>query len=118
MSNSFQEVLADEVREILSRPDDRSDPNYFKAVRHIRNSAGLSLKEARDFVGRIRATQQPSPAPQVAGASEELTDAQVDAAARVIAERMDYPWQHMPEQGRDNMRSIARAVLAINKDQS
>ena len=64
MSNNFQEVLADEVREILAMPDDRSDPNYFKAVRHVRNSAGLSLKEAREFIENIRDTQKaqhPSP---------------------------------------------------------
>jgi len=40
------------------------------------------------------------------------TDAQIDAAAKVLAECMDYPWEHMPKQGRDNMRKNARAVLA------
>jgi hypothetical protein len=41
-----------------------------------------------------------------------MTDAQIDAAAKVLAECMDYPWEHMPKQGRDNMRKHARAVLA------
>jgi hypothetical protein len=40
------------------------------------------------------------------------TDEQIDAAAKVLAECMDYPWEHMPKQGRDNMRKNARAVLA------
>lgn len=35
----------------------------------------------------------------------------IDAAARKIAECMDYPWEHMPEKGRSNMREHAKAVL-------
>lgn len=46
-------------------------------------------------------------------ASEQaLSDAQIDAAAKVMAQCMDYPWDHMPEQGRDKMREHARAVIA------
>ena len=40
-----------------------------------------------------------------------LTFQQADAAAKVLAERMDYPWSHMPQQGRDKMRDIAQAVI-------
>lgn len=36
----------------------------------------------------------------------------IDAAARILAERMDYPWSHMPEKGRESMREIAAAVIA------
>lgn len=38
-------------------------------------------------------------------------DEQIEAAAKVIAERMDSPWEHMYEQGRNNMRNIARAAM-------
>lgn len=44
-------------------------------------------------------------------AGVELTDAAIDRAAQVLAELMDYPWAYMPEQGRNNMRKIAAAVI-------
>jgi hypothetical protein len=40
-----------------------------------------------------------------------LTFPQIDAAAKVLADRMDYPWSPMPQQGRDKMREIAQAVI-------
>lgn len=35
----------------------------------------------------------------------------IEAAAKVIAERMGYPWEHMYEKGRNNMRDIAREAI-------
>ena len=64
MNNSFREVLAEEVRKILSRPEKIGTSNRVDAARFVRNSAGLSLWEAREFVDRIRDTQkaqQPEP---------------------------------------------------------
>lgn len=46
-----------------------------------------------------------------APAPVDLTDKAVNAAAKVLAERFDYPWEHMPEEGRKNMRVQARAVV-------
>lgn len=40
-----------------------------------------------------------------------LTDEAVNDAAKVLAERFDYPWERMPEEGRKNMRVQARAVV-------
>ena len=37
---------------------------------------------------------------------------QVDAAAKALAECMDYPWEHMPEAGRQAMREHAQTVLS------
>jgi len=37
---------------------------------------------------------------------------QVDAAAKALAECMDYPWEHMPEAGRQAMREHAQKVLS------
>lgn len=51
-------------------------------------------------------------APQPAPVREPLTPAQITAAAKKLAECMDYPWEHMPEQGRAEMRKHAQAVLA------
>lgn len=36
----------------------------------------------------------------------------IEAAARKLAECMDYPWDYMPKQGRDAMRGHAQAVIA------
>jgi hypothetical protein len=35
----------------------------------------------------------------------------LDAAAKVLAEKLDYPWDYMPQQGKDKMREIAKAVV-------
>lgn len=45
--------------------------------------------------------------------SGEVSDGQIDAAAKKLAECFDYPWEHMPEKGREQMRSHVRAVLAL-----
>lgn len=41
-----------------------------------------------------------------------MNQATIEKAAKTLAEQFDYPWDHMPEQGRDNMRKIARMVIA------
>jgi hypothetical protein len=48
--------------------------------------------------------------------AEFLAGASIEAAAKVLAECMDYPWEHMPENGRSIMRKHAKTVLdaAIN----
>lgn len=40
----------------------------------------------------------------------------IEKAAMVIAKAMDYPWEHMPEQGREHMRQSA--LKAINAARS
>ena len=35
----------------------------------------------------------------------------IEAAAKTLASAMDYPWEHMPEQGREEMRKHAKAVI-------
>lgn len=37
--------------------------------------------------------------------------ANVEGAAKKLAACMDYPWEHMPEQGRASMRENAKAVI-------
>lgn len=36
----------------------------------------------------------------------------LEKAAKTLAEQFDYPWEHMPEQGCENMRKIAGMVIA------
>jgi hypothetical protein len=45
-------------------------------------------------------------APQVEGVPQDI-----EAAAKKLAECMDYPWEYMPEQGRQAMRENAKSVL-------
>lgn len=35
----------------------------------------------------------------------------IEQAAQKLAELFDYPWQYMPEKGRETMRANVRAVL-------
>lgn len=35
----------------------------------------------------------------------------IESAAKVLANCMDYPWEHMPENGRASMRKHAQAVI-------
>jgi hypothetical protein len=48
---------------------------------------------------------------QPAPVAQPLMDEQIDKAARTLAAAMDYPWEHMPAKGRDEMRKHARAVI-------
>lgn len=40
-----------------------------------------------------------------------MSNEQIEAAAKTLSACMDYPWEHMPEQGRNNMRKHAKAVI-------
>jgi hypothetical protein len=44
-------------------------------------------------------------------AERRLTDCNIESAAMVLANCMDYPWQHMPENGRSLMRRHAKDVI-------
>lgn len=41
----------------------------------------------------------------------------IEAAAKTMAECMDYPWAHMPEQGRATMREHAQTVIRAASQQ-
>lgn len=43
--------------------------------------------------------------------AEGPSDTQIEVAAKAISACMDYPWDHMPEQGRNNMRKHAKTVI-------
>ena len=54
----------------------------------------------------------PQPTQSVPPAGREpLTQEQITAAAKKLAECMEYPWEFMPEPGRKNMRKHAQAVI-------
>lgn len=49
--------------------------------------------------------------PDAPAAGDALPNFDIEAAAQKMAECMDYPWAHMPEQGRTQMREYAQAVI-------
>lgn len=57
------------------------------------------------------ARNNPYTTPQAQPAREPLTNDQIDKAAMKLAECMDYPWAQMPEQGKQSVRSHAKAVI-------
>lgn len=48
---------------------------------------------------------------QLKAQRDELQTFDIDSAARKLANCMDYPWEYMPEAGRNSMRSNAKAVI-------
>lgn len=42
---------------------------------------------------------------------QPLSDEQIEAGAKKLAEVFDYPWEHMPAKGHETMRANVRAVL-------
>lgn len=93
-----------------------SDPAHREAVnqRFIQFGEFAEAHPERMREPDTAATQaQPSPNPAVGGSG-----ANVEAAAKVLAECMDYPWAAMPEQGRANMRKHASAVIKAALDMS
>ena len=49
--------------------------------------------------------------PEKQGLLESRRKPDIEAAAKTLAACMDYPWDHMPEQGREAMRKHAAAVI-------
>ena len=39
----------------------------------------------------------------------------IESAAKKLAQCMDYPWEYMPEQGRQSMREHAKAVVEASR---
>lgn len=68
----------------------------------------LGMDEVVNHLKRLIAEKQAQAAEieQLRGATWDI-----DNAARVLAECMDYPWSHMPETGRENMRKHAVRVV-------
>ncbi len=79
------------------------------ATRHERD---IAFKELLQEIGRLRA----SVAAPAAG-DARLPALNIEAAAKAMAECMDYPWAHMPEQGRGTMREHAQTVIRAASQQ-
>ena len=60
---------------------------------------------------RLHATWPAAFMPAAPAAGDAQPKFDIEAAAQKLAECMDYPWAHMPEQGRTHMRKYAQAVI-------
>jgi len=111
--------------EFLSAADlEKNDPNVREALRALllwwnrfqasdgdpKDACELLVKGARSAwqFAEVEIDRVPVPAP-AAGDAQAKFD--IEAAAQKMAECMDYPWAHMPEQGRTHMREYAQAVI-------
>lgn len=72
--------------------------------RHYNNT----VADGRWPIRALYTTPQPT---QAQAGAVPLTDEQIDAAAKKLAECMEYPWEFMPEPGRKNMRKHAQDVI-------
>lgn len=66
------------------------------------------VEQQKSLIASLRAELRESYGIDAAVQEEHLD---LDAAAKKLAACMDYPWEHMPEQGRDSMRAHAKAVI-------
>lgn len=94
-------------------------PDFVEWLKSLQADSYSCSLLVRDALARL-ATPPRAAAPTEAKPAQDAVDAeQIEAAAKVIAEHMDYPWEHMYEKGRDNMRAIAcdaiRAAISAKK---
>lgn len=66
------------------------------------------VEQQKNLIASLRAELRESYGIDAAVQEEHLD---LEAAAKKLAVCMDYPWEHMPEQGRASMREHATAVI-------
>lgn len=102
----------DMVCEALSQREAQEPIGY--TVTHGSGYKSFVWADEQDMVDLARATKYQMEPVYTDPPSREVPE-DVEAAARKLADCFDYPWEYMPEQGRENMRSHARAVLLASK---
>lgn len=75
-------------------------------------SETLAQISADTIAGKLNASAEPSALVE----RDERAEFDIEAAAQRLAACMDYPWEHMPEQGRSSMREHAKAVVIAALD--
>lgn len=65
--------------------------------------------DAREFLDKAIAEAKPAPV------ADALDAAQINAAAKELTKRLDYPWEFMTDEGRETMRDNVRCVFAAAK---
>lgn len=87
-----------------------SDREYLRLFDEARHGSTGGFGVLRGIRACIAAYEAATPAQQ-AEAQEPCAPAQLEAGAKKLAEVLDYPWEHMPQQGRQTMRDNVIAVL-------
>lgn len=67
------------------------------------------VEQQKSLIASLRAELRDSYSIDAAVQEEHLD---LEAAAKKLAACMDYPWEHMPEQGRASMREHAKAIVS------
>lgn len=98
----------------IERPDNIDGTQFFYAIacycgRHSACAHKMAVRKTPEIAKADAIAAWNTRTPQ-AGAVP-LTDGQIDAAAKKLAECMEYPWEFMPEPGRKNMRKHAQDVI-------
>jgi hypothetical protein len=89
-------------------------PGYETRALFTRSDAGevdrlnTVVEQQKNLIASLRAELRESYSIDAAVQEEHLD---LEAAAKKLAACMDYPWEHMPEQGRASMREHATAVI-------
>lgn len=105
--NTLERVVAgrDALQVLLTAADERADvlEGLLRTWRHGRD---MTLKDFEILRDQTDAALKPASQPKIA-----LRGYDVEAAAYKLAECMNYPWDHMPEKGKDSMRDHAKAII-------
>lgn len=93
------------------------DPLYTRSDAGEAERLNTVIEQQKNLIASLRAELRESYSIDAAVQEEHLN---LDAAAKKLAACMDYPWEHMPEQGRASMREHAKAVIdaALNPTES
>ena len=105
--------LAEEVERIISTaPQQAAAPVAWPTMPPSKGQSPVLFEDgyAEGWAKCLSACKSLFPAQQPQ--AEAVRDADVEAAAKKMAEIFDYPWDFMPEKGRNTMRENVRAVLA------
>jgi hypothetical protein len=80
----------------------------YKAAIEKQDELRATIEQQKSLIASLRAELRESYGIDAAVQEEHLD---LEAAAKKLAACMDYPWEHMPEQGRASMREHAQAIV-------
>lgn len=92
---SIQWVIASDLRAIIDKPVNFLTPD-------CPDCACVQDGQCLCIPSKPAAQHQPAPVAFVID---------IESAAKKLAQCMDYPWEYIPEQGRQSMREHAKAVV-------
>jgi hypothetical protein len=91
----------------VSMPDTYQEQPVYLAPPELAELKAV-VEQQKSLIASLRSDLRDSYSIDAAVQEEHLD---LEAAAKKLAACMDYPWEHMPEQGRASMREHATAVI-------